>query len=309
LAITAALGNAVLFGQSSSSTVPPDSASAAPIGSAVYNVRIATDASPDLSDVDSFVRSATANWTTTEEKVWSLFYWSHMLKRQTPPQVLHGFDVTDPIRNLSDYGFTMCSTTSGMNQSFYELLGLRHNYWDICNHTVSEVEYNGAFHMIDTSMSNLVTLDDGATLASVIDAAANGARLVREHSLYSTSANGFLTGSDGGRNVTDFASPVDGSVTNGFSDDFCANGLKLRDYYYNWNRGHRYVLNLRDDESYTRYYRTLGTTPEYWIPSENVTTPDPAKTSQIDAANRFGNRANGSWTFAPSLASDWRRGV
>src|SRR5204863_9345735 len=119
------------------------------------------------------------------------------------------------------------------------------------NHTVSAVEYNGAFHMIDTSMSNLVTTDDGKTLASVIEAAANNARLVKEHSLYSTSANGFLTGSDTGRNLTDYVKS-DGSTINGFADDFCADRLKYRDHYYNCNSGHRYVLKLMDDESYTR---------------------------------------------------------
>jgi hypothetical protein len=121
-------------------------------GAAVYNLKVVSDASPDLSDIKSFVDSATSRWTSTEEKVWSLFYWSHILKRQTPPMVLHGFDVTDPIRNLVDYGFTMCSTVSGINQSLYEALGLRHQYWDICNHTVSAVEYDGKFHMIDSSI-------------------------------------------------------------------------------------------------------------------------------------------------------------
>ena len=102
-----------------------------------------------------------------------------MLKRQTPPMVLHGYEVTDPIRNFNDYGFTMCSTICGINQALYEALGLRHQFWDICNHTVSAVEYDAMFHMVDSSMSNLVTRDDGATLASVEEIAANSARLAR----------------------------------------------------------------------------------------------------------------------------------
>ena len=83
----------------------------------------------------------------------------------------------------------------------YEAIGLRHQYWDICNHTVSAVEYDGKFHMVDTSMSNLVTEDDGVTLATVEEAAAESARLVRERSLYATSPNGFLTGTDTMRNL------------------------------------------------------------------------------------------------------------
>jgi hypothetical protein len=278
-------------------------------GVAAYNVRVITDASPDLTDLDSLIKSSTSRWATTEEKVWALYYWSHILKRQTSPIVLHGFEVTDPIRNFNDYGFTMCSTISGINQVLYEMLGLQHQYWDICNHTVSHVYYNNAFHMIDSSMSNLVTRDDGVTLASLQEVAANGARLAKERSLYSTSPNGFLTGSDTMRTLPDAISPVDGSTVAGFADAYCETGLKLRDYYYNWNVGHRYVLNVRENETYTRYYRRLGTGTDYYVSSEQVALSDPANTFENDSTNRFGVRGNGQWTFTPNLAADWRNAV
>ncbi len=285
-------------------------AAGATAGAAAYNLKVVSDASPDLTDLNSLIYSTTSRWTSNREKVWSLFYWSRLLKRQTAPMVIHGFELTDPIRNLVDYGFTQCSTISGINQSLYEALGLRHQYWDICNHSVSNVEYDGAFHMIDSSMSNLVTTDDGVTLASIQQAAAGSARLVRERSLYATGPNGFLTGSDASRNLTDFASPVTGTIATGYSRAFCETGLKFRDYYYNWNSGHRYVLNLREDESYTRYYRRLGATSDYWVGSEKVSSPDPTHTYEIDAVNRFGIRGNGAWSFTPKLTADaWSRSV
>jgi len=271
---------------------------------AVYNLRVISDASPDLTDFDSFLQSTTSRWETPEQKVWALFYWAHILKRQTAPIVLHGLEVTDPIRNFGDYGFTMCSTITGINQSLYEALGLRHQYWDICNHTVSQVEWDGRFHMIDSSMSHLVTTDDGVTLASLQEAAADSARLVKERSLYSTSPNGFLTGTDASRSLPDVVNPTTGTVSNGFGDAFCATGLKYRDYYYNWDRGHRYVLNLREDESYTRYYRRLGSGPEYWVGTENVNVPDPTNKKELDSTDRFGLRGNGRWTFTPKLTAD-----
>ena len=209
--------------------------------------------------------------------------------------VLHGFEVTDPIRNFTDYGFTMCSTVSGINQSLYEMLGLRHQYWDICNHTVSAVEYDGRFHMVDSSMSNLVTTDDG------VDAGVGARRRqptprgwCASASLYSTSANGFLTGTDRHAHILERPSArTTAAIVKGFADNFCESGLKYRDYYYNWNAGHRYVLNLREHESYTRYYRRLGTDAGYWVGCEKVASPDPANTFEIDAANRFGIRGNG----------------
>ncbi|NUR53782.1 MAG: hypothetical protein HOQ29_04995 [Acidobacteria bacterium] len=310
LALTIALALSRLAGQSPAVSIQPSLTAVSSPGAAVYNVRVVTDASPDLSDLPSFVRSATARWPSPAEKVWALFYWTHVLKRQTAPMVLHGFEVTDPIRNFSDFGYTMCSTISGINQSLYETLGLRHQYWDICNHTVTNVEYDGAFHMIDGSMSNLVTRDDGVTLASVEETAADAARLVKEHSLYTTSANGFLQGSDMMRNLADTASPIDGRITPGFANSFCSTGLKFRNYYYNWDAGHRYVLNLRQGESYTRYYHPLGSTPDYWVGSEKIAAPDPATTFLIDSAGTFGVRGNGVWSFVPDLSgAGWDRVV
>ena len=279
-------------------------------GAATYNIRVVSDASPDLTDLDSLIYSATSRWPENRDKVWALYYWTHVLRRQTAPMVLHGFEVTDPIRNFVDFGNTMCSTVSGMHQTMFEALGLRHQYWDICRHTVSAVEYDGKFRMVDGSMSNLVTTDDGVTLATVEEAAADSARLVRERSLSATSANGFLTGSDHIRHLPDAVDSSTGAVALGYASSFCSDGLKRRDFYYHWDAGHRYVLNLRENESYTRYYRRLGTIPEYWVGSEHVASPDPAQTFEIDSANRFGLRGNGAWSFSPGLTPEaWERGV
>ena len=57
-------------------------------------------------------------------------------------------------------------------------------------------------------------------------------------------------------------------------ENFCADGLKFRDFYYNWDSGHRYVLNLRENETYTRYYQRLGTIPDYWVGSERTSAPE-----------------------------------
>jgi hypothetical protein len=224
-------------------------------GAAAYNLRITSDASPDLTDLQSLIHSTTSQWASARDKVWSLFYWTHMLKRQTPPTVLHGLEV--------------------------------------CNHTVSTVAYDGKFRVIDSSMSSLVTTDDGVTLASLQEAAADFARLVRQRSANSTSPNGFLSGTDALRHLADAINPADGTVVKGFAANYCANSLKHRDYFYNWDAGHRYVLNLREHESYTRYYRRLGSTPDYWVGSERISAPNPDDEFEIDSPGRFGNRGNG----------------
>src|SRR5258706_16010975 len=173
----------------------------------IHNLKIVTDANPDYSDLPSLVHSATSKWDTPEEKCWAMFYWNHIARRQTAPIELHGMALTDPIRQFNDYGYTMCSTISGINQSIWEQMGLKHRYWDISNHTVSEVFYDGRWHMYDNSLSALYTLCDGKTLAGVEDIGKecacekSGGKVEAGHNpqyhrLTRASPNGFLCGAD-----------------------------------------------------------------------------------------------------------------
>jgi hypothetical protein len=261
----------------------------------VCNLKVVTDASPDYSDLPSMLHGITAKWATSQEKCWALFYWNHIARRQTTPMQLHGLELTDPIRQFNDYGYTMCSTIAGINCGLWHNLGLPARFWDISMHTVPEVYYEGRWHMYDNSMSALYTLCDGTTLAGVEDIGRDGAcalsdgrpergHVAKYHCLFATGPNGFLTGADTQRSLDEEA------------HCFNPNGLKCRDYYFNWDFGHRYILNLRENESYTRYYHHLGETPDFYVPSEGR-----------DPDDRYHLRGNGVWKFTPSLqAGDYQ---
>ena len=258
----------------------------------VCNLKVVTDASPDYADSPSMLHSITEKWPTTKEKCWALYYWNHLGRRQTAPMILHGRELTDPIRQFNDYGYTMCSTISGINCSLWHNLGLPVKFWDISLHTVPEVFYEERWHVYDNSMSALYTLCDGVTIAGVEDIGAEGAcaasdgrrergHVAKYHCLYSTGPNGFLTGADTQRSLDEE------------SRCFNPNGLKYRYYYFNWDAGHRYILNLRDNETYTRYYRRQGDTVEFYVPN-----------SGKDPDNRYKIRGNGEWIFKPSLQGE-----
>ena len=264
----------------------------------VTNVKVLTDATPDYHDLPAMVRSITARWPTPQEKCWAVFYWNHKARRQTSPMVVHGLAVTDPIRQFNDYGYTMCSTISGMNCAIWDAMGLPARYWDIGNHTVAEVFYDGRWHMYDSSMSAIFTLCDGETIASVEEIGAAGAcaasggevemgHIARYHCLNATSAHGFLTGSDTSRTLAAMALC------------FHPNVLKYRSYFYDWDRGHRYILNLRPDEVYTRYYQALGDEPQHFVPNRGR---DPEVTQY--GSYRFRIRGNGRWVFRPDLSAE-----
>ena len=103
----------------------------------VCNVKVVTDANPDYYDLPSLVRSITGKWSTPEEQCWAMFYWNHIARRQTSPMILHGVELTDPIRQFNDYGYTMCSTIAGINCGIWHQMGLPVKFWDISLHTVS----------------------------------------------------------------------------------------------------------------------------------------------------------------------------
>src|SRR5438552_15488868 len=96
-----------------------------------------------------------------------MFYWNHIARRQTAPMIVHGNALSDPIRQFNDYGFTMCSTISGINCSIWDAMGFKVKYWDIRNHTVPEVEYGGRWHVYDNSMAAPYTLCHGRPIGGV----------------------------------------------------------------------------------------------------------------------------------------------
>ena len=270
---------------------------AGPLQAQVYNVKVVTDASPDYSDLDSLIHSVTARWPTPQEKCWALFYWNHIARRQTAPMILHGMELTDPIRQFNDYGYTMCSTVAGINCSLWNALGLKVRYWDIASHTVSEVFYDGRWHIYDNSMSALYTLCDGKTIAGVEDVGKPGAcaasggkvepgHIARYHCLTANGPDSFLTGADTGRSLREEA------------HCFNPNAIKYRYYFYDWDRGHRYILNLREGETYTRYYHSLGQEAKFYVPNHGR---DPDETDQ--GKSRFRIRGNGVWIFNPPLTA------
>ena len=266
----------------------------------VCNLRVATDASPDYTDLAGMVHSITAKWPTAQEKCWAAWYWMHIARRQTIPMHLHGQDLTDPIRQGNDYGYTMCSTVAGINCGVWNAMGLKVKYWDISLHTVPECFYDGRWHMYDSSMSALYTLCDGKTIAGVEDIGKEGAceasggrtepgHIAKYHCLTATSPNGFLTGADCARDLAQE------------SKCFNPNALKFRYYYNEWDWGHRYILNLRDGEVYTRHYKSLGDEPKFYVPNGDK---DP------ETKGKYGLRGNGVWTYKPSLKEgEWQKAV
>jgi hypothetical protein len=275
----------------------------------VYNLKVLTDGSPDYSDLDALVYSATSRWPTDAEKAWAMFYWNHVARRQTNPIILHGKAETDPIRQFNDYGYTQCSTISGINCGIWQHMGYPVRYFDVAVHTVPEVFYDGRWHMYDNSLSAIYTLCDGRTIAGVEDigktmgCAASGGKeepghIALYHCLNGTGPDGFLEGADTIRDLRHLG-----------EDTFQPKALKHRTYYNDAERGHRSILNLRDGETYARHYARLDkpadgaakghiADPAYFTP--NGTDKDGKPRDPESTNPRYRIRGNGVRTYVPA---------
>ncbi len=58
------------------------SATEAPVAP-VYNVRLVTDSTPDLTDLPSYLRSITSQYATPQEQAIAIWAWSQRLRKQT----------------------------------------------------------------------------------------------------------------------------------------------------------------------------------------------------------------------------------
>jgi len=281
----------------------------------VCNLRILTDATPDYTDMPGMIRSMTAKWPTDQEKCWAIWYWNHLGRRQTMPMIRHGLACADPIRQFNDYGYMMCSTIAGANCAIWHNMGYAVRYYDVWGHTLPEVQYGGRWHMYDDSMSALFTLCDGKTIAGVNDIAKEGAceasggkrekaHVARYHCLTATSPNGWLSGADCPRDLASYG--------NAFAKP------AFRYYYNDWDWGHRYTLNLREGEIYTRHYQRLDgydytalydakrykSDPLYFVPNYG----DDGKPVDPELCNvRFFIRGNGLWNYCPPLTEQGLR--
>jgi hypothetical protein len=88
--------------------------------------------------------------------------------QDSPPNeyLHHETTVQDPIKLFNVYGYGFCSMASGNVAALARHAGLKARGWGINAHSVPEVYYGGAWHLLDASLINYFPKADG-DLASV----------------------------------------------------------------------------------------------------------------------------------------------
>ena len=250
----------------------------------VCNMTLLTDNAPDYTDMQSLIWSATSNFATDKEKVLRLFRWAAQGRRQTEPGPEHGYEVRDPILFYNSYGNTLCSLISGMNIQVWQNMGYDGCRWDTSAHSLSQVYYGGAWHWLDNSLTAYFW-NDGGEIASIAEVSEDNDPTL--HICLSQYGSEIGSCYDGWAWCSD--SPTQRTLRH-FGDTYAKNAY-IVEYHTEGEWGHRYTLNLRQFEHYTRYWAPCQPrTIDVYRPNNSGNDPD----SQWNLYNIVGN---GRWNW------------
>jgi len=289
------LGNLLVWGLLSGGVLVPEPlalSAVRPALGAVYNVTLVTDNAPDLSDIDSYLRSITSQYATPQEQAIAIWRWSQRLRKQTTNPLEEGQYVLDPIRIFNSYGYCNCGIISGVNNALWLNLGWKAHYVQLGDHTVSECSWDGGqtWHMFDSSMS-FYCFNDQGEVASVREIEKNP-RFYLENFAPECGTNPVQGPEDhhGWRCASDKPVEFQRTLANGYDSFKPPNDVTEGNLHAQW--GSRYVLNLRPGEHYTRHFTPLA--------EGGLRTFRPVSGRQdVDAQRNI--RANGVWHYAPNV--------
>ncbi len=156
-ALVLAIGTLVLFGAMARSGEPE-----------VVNPRVTTDSSIDCSSAEAVVKQITRPDMTDEQK--AVACWRFMLdhyyhwyppKEECVPEYVRDF-----AKAINSYGFGPCFVNAPVLTDLWEACGFETRSYTITGHSIPEVKYGGAWHMLDADARGWHRKDDGQ-IASV----------------------------------------------------------------------------------------------------------------------------------------------
>ena len=200
--------------------------------------------------------------------------------------------VLDPIRMFNSFGYCNCGIISGVNDALWLRMGWKAHYVQLGDHTVTECSWDDgkSWHMFDSSMSFYCFNDQGA-VAGVREIEKNPRFYLENYAPEcGTNAAKDLNDHQAWRSASDHPVEFQRTLANGYDSFKPPNDIESNNLMANW--GTRYVLNLRPDESYTRYFHRLdGATAGTFRPLNGG--------KDVDVNKNI--RANGVWHYAPNL--------
>ena len=137
-------------------------------GGQVVNPRITTDSSIDTSSAEAVVKQILRPGMTDEQKAiacWR-FMLDHFYHFYPPREPDTAGDSRDFQKAINSYGFGPCFYNAPVLTALWDAAGFKHRSWTVTGHSIPEVFYDDAWHMIDADARAFHRKKDGA-IASV----------------------------------------------------------------------------------------------------------------------------------------------
>ncbi|HUW81362.1 MAG TPA: hypothetical protein VMZ31_01045 [Phycisphaerae bacterium] len=139
----------------------------------VFSPYLACDAHPDTRSLGDILRWPDLHGERDQELAEALWRW--MIDRHTgtyhfldpieePDETLTGHPVKDPVRLLNSYGYMLCGSHANVAASILRQGGLPARCTGCTGHNITEVYYDGAWHLIDVDMDAIHYKRDGDRL-------------------------------------------------------------------------------------------------------------------------------------------------
>jgi hypothetical protein len=246
----------------------------------VCRIRVTSDRVADVSSLEAWKASFLRDGMTDEEKALAAWRTVASFQHQDAPPVEHLANegtVCDPIKLFNVYGYGFCSMASAGVAALCRHAGLEARGWGINAHSVSEVRWEGAWHLLDSSLINYFKKADGK-IASVEELIAatnewyaqnpgykgNGDKIVAFHK------TGGWQGWKRGPELLKGAPTIDDtgwwpakthgwySTMQEYDGTGGGAGNKAFLYEYGYSQGYRLDLRLRPGERLTRNWSNRG---------------------------------------------------
>jgi hypothetical protein len=141
---------------------------AASIG-VVSHITVLSDKVPDVSNLEAWRQSFLPDNMTDQEKALAVWRSTVMFQHQDAPPfefLTNEQVVQDPLKIFNVYSYSFCSVAACDIECLARYAGLRARGWGILHHSVPEVHWDGAWHLLDASLIKYFPKKEG-TLAGV----------------------------------------------------------------------------------------------------------------------------------------------
>jgi len=127
-------------------------------------VKVVSDKVEDVSNLDTWKTAFIKEGMTDEQKALAIWKSAVAFRHQENPPLeylVSDCTVNDSIKMFNVYGYNMCNGASATIVQLSRYVGLKAQGWGIVQHSVPEVYYDNAWHLLDASLITYFPKADG----------------------------------------------------------------------------------------------------------------------------------------------------